>query len=826
MGGLLAVVSSVVIPAASGAGAAERAALEGTITVIYAEAPEAEPRPLVLLETAEAIVPLDLDPAVVPVGTGDVVRVWPDTSQLASDGSLLAGDDGAVAVADLQTLAVAPRPPAVGVRRVLVVPVYWSAAPPTDRVARNLGVTSDGVEAWYAEASRGLLRVEVTVAPWTRVSAPPSCGDGELRPLHDRAFAGYDTSGYDHIAMYQGEQPPGGCSWAGRGEVGGRRTWIATGYFGVRTVVHELGHNLGLGHAQALLCADQGRMVTFAWDAEQNHLAHCVSHAYGDPYSVMGGLHGAATGTFNAIEQHLLGWLRPGELVDASTGTQQLVPMASGAAGVRAIWIPVGSKGAFLVELRQPVGLDASWAAWATPGVQVRFLPATSASYVHTELVDGTPASKGIRSPSDGSRAYAEASDSSLPVGSVWTDPTGSTTLTVLAAGVDGAQLALHRLGGGGPDPDAALSLEPLQPVRLLDTRSGLGGWRDRLGGSSVLPLQVAGVLGVPADAEAVVANITVTASTGPGYVTAWPCGTSRPTASTLNYATGETVANLGNLALGAGGSLCLSSLVPAHVIVDISGAYTRDGGVRYNPVRPTRVVDTRVGLGATRPSGGSVVRFAPPVPAGAQASTFTLTAIHPDATAYVTAYRCDQPLPLASSVNVGVGDVRPNLVTVPIATNGEVCLFVPRAMDVVVDVTGYWAAEGLRFTPMVPKRVLDTRSGEGAEAVLGGDGLPLVRPAGHGLAAQDQLVLDATARGWAAPAAALNLTVTEATAPGYLTAWSCDADRPHASMANYVPGSNRASAAALGLSAAGRLCVYAMSGTHLVIDVNGLWRA
>jgi hypothetical protein len=40
----------------------------------------------------------------------------------------------------------------------------------------------------------------------------------------------------------------------------------------------------------------------------------------------------------------------------------------------------------------------------------------------------------------------------------------------------------------------------------------------------------------VPADAASVALNVTATNTTGPGYLTIFPCGQTAPTASNVNY--------------------------------------------------------------------------------------------------------------------------------------------------------------------------------------------------------------------------------------------------------------------------------------------------
>jgi len=97
------------------------------------------------------------------------------------------------------------------------------------------------------------------------------------------------------------------------------------------------------------------------------------------------------------------------------------------------------------------------------------------------------------------------------------------------------------------PAPDGATHFVPVSPARLFDTRTGGGlATAGKIGAGDTLDVQVAGRLGIPADAAAVVVNLTVTAPEGPGFVTAFPRGGAVPNASTLNVtAAGQTRPNL-----------------------------------------------------------------------------------------------------------------------------------------------------------------------------------------------------------------------------------------------------------------------------------------
>ena len=119
-----------------------------------------------------------------------------------------------------------------------------------------------------------------------------------------------------------------------------------------------------------------------------------------------------------------------------------------------------------------------------------------------------------------------------------------------------------------------------LSPQRLLDTRAGNGAVRGPVGADSVTTLHVTGRGGVPADGVgAVVLNVTVTEATAPGFVTVYPTGAGRPTASNLNFVPGQTVPNLVVAKVGADGNVDLYNLQGSvHLIADVAGWFSAAG--------------------------------------------------------------------------------------------------------------------------------------------------------------------------------------------------------------------------------------------------------
>ncbi len=179
-----------------------------------------------------------------------------------------------------------------------------------------------------------------------------------------------------------------------------------------------------------------------------------------------------------------------------------------------------------------------------------------------------------------------------------------------------------------------------MSPARILDTRYGTGAARAKVAEHATVHLQVTGKGGVPVSGvSAVVLNVTVTNPASSGYITAYPDGTSRPTASNLNLVRGQTVPNLVVVKLGTGGKVSLYNGTGGTVdlIADVAGYYLApvvsvDLGVTMAPRPDPSVTDFVVGCpgGAvtadiTAELGGSVVFDGQPAVTGSASVTVPL---------------------------------------------------------------------------------------------------------------------------------------------------------------------------------------------------------
>lgn len=233
-------------------------------------------------------------------------------------------------------------------------------------------------------------------------------------------------------------------------------------------------------------------------------------------------------------------------------------------------------------------------------------------------------------------------------------------------------------------------------PTRLLDTRSGA-----RIAPTSKVTIGVPS--GVPSDARALALNITVTESSGPGFVTQFPAGQAMPTSSVLNVdQANQTRAASGIFPVSsAGASLYLSG--GGHLVVDMVGYFTgpsagasTDG--LFTAHDPTRLLDTR----STSPLGNGV----PLYPAGALelvtgrggSMAYNITSVD-GGTGFVTAYPAGTARPATSSVNsVGAGDVVANFAITQMSDRG-LGIFSQSQTHVLVDLQGWFSGPSATAT-------------------------------------------------------------------------------------------------------------------------------
>lgn len=128
----------------------------------------------------------------------------------------------------------------------------------------------------------------------------------------------------------------------------------------------------------------------------------------------------------------------------------------------------------------------------------------------------------------------------------------------------------------GSFDTGSGLGYVPIAPVRLLDTRIGLGAPKAKIAAAHTVQVTMTGVDGLPGNLQAMAANVTVTSPTSGGDIEAFPDYLSSPPGtSTVNFAAGQTVANETTLSgQSTGIKLFNQSPGSTDLIVDVFGYY------------------------------------------------------------------------------------------------------------------------------------------------------------------------------------------------------------------------------------------------------------
>jgi len=212
--------------------------------------------------------------------------------------------------------------------------------------------------------------------------------------------------------------PISGCGWTGFATIGptvnstgeGAVTvgnlWLAT--MTAAVVSHELGHNMGLRHANFYDCG----LAPIA--------ASCSSIEYGDNFDIMG--NHTNMGHTNAGNKELLGIFGPENVLNLSavgsggSGTYTLAPIESASTQPQMIRIRRSGSSYLTIEYRQRIGYDTVFSAAVLDGALIHVVAAGQ-----THVVDMTPSE-----PNSGS-------DVTLEAGRTFTDP-GIATVTVLSS--------------------------------------------------------------------------------------------------------------------------------------------------------------------------------------------------------------------------------------------------------------------------------------------------------------------------------------------------------------------------------------------------------
>lgn len=219
-------------------------------------------------------------------------------------------------------------------------------------------------------------------------------------------------------------------------------------HFPIGTVIHELGHNLGLSHANGVQCLS-GKGRTIKYNIARDYAGKCQPELYGDPVDAMG-MSAYTLDTpphLSAINIARAGWLEPRNLQTIKQdGLVTIAPVETKTTSPQLIRIPIrykapgystGPKIYYYLDYRQ-IASHTDTADRSVSGVSVRVSGsiADGADAIrhsnYTNFIDTTP---NTPNPSDGT----------LAVGKTFTDTAAGISIKTVGTGPEGATVQISR---------------------------------------------------------------------------------------------------------------------------------------------------------------------------------------------------------------------------------------------------------------------------------------------------------------------------------------------------------------------------------------------
>jgi len=297
-------------------------------------------------------------------------------------------------------------------RKVVVMLVSTSENPVKPytpaQIKNEVFTGTNSVNSFYKENSNnkfsiaGIKDKTGDVLGWYEVKSTATACDyyaATMAALDQAKQAGQDMDQYDNIIFFM---PNYSCSYGGLGQVGGRFSWTFS-YASLQLfrsiTMHEFGHNLGVWHANSLLCYKPGTTAPVPISGE------CQHQEYGDPYDVMGyNIYQEHPPHLNNAFKRELDFIPETQLQTVNTtGTYRLYKQeADSGSGKRAIRIPVALKPLgynslystdyYYIEYRQPYGQYDNFAVTdpVVKGINIRRVN-SGFGFGGTELLHNNP---------------------------------------------------------------------------------------------------------------------------------------------------------------------------------------------------------------------------------------------------------------------------------------------------------------------------------------------------------------------------------------------------------------------------------------------------
>ena len=412
-----------------------------------------------------------------------------------------------------------------------------------------------------------------------------------------------------------------------------------------------------------------------------------------------------ATATIGGIEHDFAGWSDGGAAIHSVQVTAATPPLVATYAPATT-YVPITPVRVLDTRAGGP-GPMAAGATRTVPVAGTHGVPAGAVAITGNLTAVGPTRGGWIELTPDAGPATTSALN--MPAGD-----TRANNVTALL-GDDGALRATYKASTGTTHllldvtgyflaDDSGATFTPLDPARVLDTRTGVGGFATPFRSGNPRSIQLAGAAGIPGDALAVTGNLTVTGQTAGGYVSMTTLPTATPAVSTVNMPVGDTRANGLTIRLSGPGAASLvfvggtAGVSTADLIFDVTGYYRAGtAGLRFYPLEPERIFDTRAADGPSLLSGQSRVVDADAggeLPDGTAALATNATLVAPTAAGYLSVTTLATTTPATSTINVPIGDTRANGTVNALAGNGLRAIWKGPSgsrTHLIVDLAGYF---------------------------------------------------------------------------------------------------------------------------------------
>jgi hypothetical protein len=240
-------------------------------------------------------------------------------------------------------------------------------------------------------------------------------------------------------------------------------------------------------------------------------------------------------------------------------------------------------------------------------------------------------------------------------------------------------------------------SYTPMTPVRILDTRNGIGAPKQPLANGVTLTLPVGGANGIPAGISDVAINFTALHATSVGWLNAWQDGTAKPGVSGLQFQLTASMTGLAIVHVASNGDIDVSNgystTNSVDVIGDVIGYFTAGtAGASYHVIDPVRMIDTKASNAPIAANGTQAFPAGSPITAPSPTLASNLQG-KPAATGYLVAYPATIASPGNPAVNFTGTQETTNLAFTPTG-NGSIDIsnVSAAANNVINDAVGYFS--------------------------------------------------------------------------------------------------------------------------------------